>query len=111
MLWIGARMTTPIHYRSLGNWTGNECRKMWDGGVPDIRSQMIEEVTCQKCKDSLVRRGVCPECGHEDMSWVHLGTMFSLGCDHCSATLISGVTMTQVSEALTGLKWWGDADG
>lgn len=90
----------------------------------DIAVTMDEEVTCGKCRVILARRGECPEC-HEtgELAWDHsqvnvsggvadgrltmrdVITEFHLGCQNCSATVLSRVHPNQVAEALTVNGW------
>lgn len=82
----------------------------------------LEAMTCGDCRRSLVARGVCPECGEEKLAWSagpvkltpvvdgrltmrDVETQLYLGCEECSETLITGVTVDQVLGLLNREKW------
>ena len=82
----------------------------------------LEAVTCRDCRASLVARGVCRECGSTTLVWsagpVKLNsvadgrltvrdveTQLYLGCEECSETLITGVTVDQVLPVLNEARW------
>lgn len=82
----------------------------------------LEKYTCGDCRTGLIARGVCPCCGEEALTWgVHphnnsgvadgrltmrdVETIFYLGCDHCSETLLAHVPAEVVAKALTEMKW------
>lgn len=66
----------------------------------------------------------CRECGGDELSWQSMTahewgmlnglaakTVFFLGCDECSATVIHSVSAEDVAEALNHYGWRpGDAD-
>ena len=104
--------------------TGPECGEKDFVFPRDIAVTLDEEVTCGKCRVILARRGECPEC-HEtgELAWDHsqvnvsggvvdgrltmhdVITEFHLGCQNCSATVLSRVHPNQVAEALTANGW------
>lgn len=78
--------------------------------------------TCDACRTALIRRGICPECGGDELAWgAHqhkttnvadgrlalrdVTTTFYLGCEQCSETLISGVPADTIAAALTETGW------
>lgn len=78
--------------------------------------------TCDACRTELIRRGICPECGGDDLRWGafrantspapegrlvtgDVTTTFYLGCEQCSETLISGVPADTIAAALTEMGW------
>lgn len=102
-------MTQLTHFNNATSYTGTQCRTPWDNiafpSGPDPVTDDLGEVTCSDCRAWLVREGRCPECGAHRLTWrPALGT-FNLGCEHCSATLISGVPSEAVAEALTQMSW------
>lgn len=97
-----------------------ECSLM--AAIPGTLMTRLEDVNCADCRASLVRRGVCPECGQERLVWdagpVKLNTVadgrltlrdvetqFHLGCDECSATLIDSVSTDEVVAVLNAHRW------
>lgn len=102
-------MTQPVHFSNKTSFTGNQCRTCWDNvrfpEAPDPVTDDLGEVTCADCRAWLVREGRCPECGEHRLTWLAGQGMFHLGCEHCSATLISQVDPSQVAEALTQMSW------
>lgn len=117
----------PVHLAVSESYTGNECRTAWDNVQfpegPDRLTVELDEVTCQTCKDSLVKRGICPCCGEgRFLTWgTHpnnnsgvvdgrltmndIKTIFYLACDYCSETLIPQVDADVVAAALTTKGW------
>jgi hypothetical protein len=82
----------------------------------------LDKRTCKDCRTALITRGICPECGEEKLTWgVHprnksgvadgrltmndVETIFYLGCDFCSATLLAHVDPETVAAAITELHW------
>lgn len=82
----------------------------------------LDDMTCTACRDALIRRGVCPECGEEKLAWSagpvkvntvadgrltmrDVETQFYLGCEECSATLIHSVSADQVAQFLNDERW------
>lgn len=82
----------------------------------------LEKMACPNCRAALIRRGTCPNCGEEELTWsagpVKLNTVadgrltmrdvetqFHLGCEECSETLIHSVGAEQVADYLTAQKW------
>lgn len=82
----------------------------------------LYEVTCPSCRAALINRGACPECGVQELTWAagpvkkdaiadgrlrmyDVGTQFYLGCDSCSETLVSGISLDLVVAALNEHRW------
>lgn len=82
----------------------------------------LSKVTCLACRAQMIGNGTCPECGHHGLTWDtwsvkttgvpegrlrsnEVATMFFLGCDGCSETLITRVTADEVAAALTENGW------
>jgi len=81
-----------------------------------------EDMNCRECRRSLIGRGICPNCGETRLVWGHaqentsgvvdgrltmrdVATVFYLGCEECSETLISRVDAETVAAALTEAGW------
>lgn len=90
--------------------------------IPASLMTELEDVTCDDCRRSLVVQGVCPECGEKALAWSagpvkltpvvdgrltmrDVETQLYLGCESCSETLISGVTIDQVLPMLNETRW------
>lgn len=105
--------------------TGPECGTRGEFTFPtDFALTLDEEVTCPPCRLVLARRGECPECREVGgLAWDHsqvnvsggvvdgrltmrdVITEFHLGCNGCSATVLSRVHPNQVAAVLTATGW------
>lgn len=111
-------MSTPpvdVHYAPVGNVP--VC-----GATPGRIAGEPWDATCKACRYVMIRRGECPACGQERLSWdTHtekttgvadgrltardIVTIFYLACDYCSETLIARVDADEVAAALTLSRW------
>jgi hypothetical protein len=90
--------------------------------IPGSLVTDLELVTCLECRASLVTRGICRECGSGPLVWGHapmsqsgvpdgrlragdVVSGFYLGCEACSATVLSRVHPDLVAAALTTSGW------
>lgn len=104
--------------------TGPECGTTPFQFPQDIAVTVDEKITCRACREILVARGECPECGVKgELTWgthprnktggvvdgrlrmYDVETIFYLACDFCSETLIARVDPDEVAAALTKLGW------
>lgn len=90
--------------------------------LPGSLVSEVEDMTCRACRDSLVARGICPNCGEKTLVWSagpvkltqvadgrltmrDVETQFYLGCETCSETLINQVEPDAVAAFLTSAGW------
>lgn len=90
--------------------------------IPGSLVTDVEDMTCRDCRASLIARGICPACGEARLAWsagpvkltsvvdgrLTMGdveTQLYLGCEECSETLITGVTVDQVLPFLNESRW------
>lgn len=98
--------------------------------IPGSLVSTLEKMNCRACRKALIRQGICPQCSDEGdgimrvrkLTWSpaprnksgvangrltmnDVETIFYLGCDHCSETLISEVSPDEVAAALTAMAW------
>lgn len=90
--------------------------------LPRELTGALELRTCKDCRSAMIARGVCPACGEKELSWGvvphnksgvvdgrltlnDVETIFYLGCDHCSETLLAHVSPDVVAAALTLAGW------
>lgn len=89
---------------------------------PSDMTTDLSRVNCRNCRARTISDGTCPDCGHMGLSWdtspmketgvpegrlrsQEVVTVFHLGCDGCSETLISRVRPDVVAAALTAMGW------
>lgn len=82
----------------------------------------MDHMSCGNCRSALIHRGVCPECGEKKLTWStaphkkngvadgrltmrDVETIFYLGCEECSETLLTHIDPAVVAKALTEMGW------
>lgn len=97
----------------------------WCGLTAARRDELTgrrEDMSCKECRNALIHRGICPECGEKKLAWGvsqrkktnvadgclsmnDVETVFHLGCNECSETWLFDVDAETVAKFLNFSHW------